>query len=181
MVIVVFFICYYFSTSFSVRVLLLYLALVLPRWLGNKESACQCKIQFDPWVGKIPQRRKLQPTPVCLPGKSHEQRSLAGYSPWGHKRVGHDLASQQQEVVRVSHFLAFPPGFIPYRLYLITTFLVRSGHNWIITFLHTAASNSPTRSSTVVFQSLVITPHSYYNKALAILLLLFLVFTFTLS
>ena len=41
--------------------------------------------QFDPWVGKIPWRRKWQPTPVFLPGKSHGQRSLAGYSSWGHK------------------------------------------------------------------------------------------------
>ena len=40
---------------------------------------------FDPWVGKIPWRRKWQPTPVLLPGKSHGQRSLVGYSPWGHK------------------------------------------------------------------------------------------------
>ena len=36
------------------------------------------------------------PTPVFLPGKSREQRSLVGYSPWGHKRVGHDLATKQQ-------------------------------------------------------------------------------------
>ena len=36
---------------------------------------------FDPWVGKIPWRRAWQPTPVVLPGKSHGQRSLAGYSP----------------------------------------------------------------------------------------------------
>ena len=40
---------------------------------------------FAPWVGKIPWRRKWQPTPVFLPGESHGQRSLAGYSPWGHK------------------------------------------------------------------------------------------------
>ena len=39
---------------------------------------------FDPWVGKIPWRRKWQPTPVFLPGKSHRQ-SLVGYSLWGHK------------------------------------------------------------------------------------------------
>ena len=39
---------------------------------------------FHPWVRKIPWRRKWQPTPVLLPGKSHGQ-SLAGYSPWGHK------------------------------------------------------------------------------------------------
>ena len=42
----------------------------------------------DPWVGKIPWRRKWQPTPVILPGKFHEQRSLAGYSPWGCKESG---------------------------------------------------------------------------------------------
>ena len=38
---------------------------------------------FDPWVGKIPWRRAQQPTPVVLPGESHGQGSLAGYSPWG--------------------------------------------------------------------------------------------------
>ena len=38
--------------------------------------------EFDPWVGKIPWRRKWQSTPVLLPGKSHEQRSLVGYSLW---------------------------------------------------------------------------------------------------
>ena len=45
---------------------------------------------FYPWVGKIPWRRKWQPTPVFLPGKSHGQRRLEGYSPWGHERFGHD-------------------------------------------------------------------------------------------
>ena len=39
----------------------------------------------DPWVGKIPWRRKWQPTPVLLPGESHGGRSLVGYSPWGRK------------------------------------------------------------------------------------------------
>ena len=51
----------------------------------------------DPWVGKIPWRRKWQPTPVFLPWKSYRQRILAGYGPWGHKRVGHDLATKQQQ------------------------------------------------------------------------------------
>ena len=59
-----------------------------PRWLGGKEPACQCKETrrrgFSLWVGKIPWRRKLQPTPVLLPGGSHGQRSLAGCSPRGH-------------------------------------------------------------------------------------------------
>ena len=41
------------------------------------------RLGFDPWVGKIPWRRAQQPTPVFLPGESHGQRILAGYSPWG--------------------------------------------------------------------------------------------------
>ena len=60
-----------------------------PRWLSSKESACQCRrhrrCRFNPWVRKIPWRRKWQLTPVFLPGKFHRQRTLAGYSPWGLK------------------------------------------------------------------------------------------------
>ena len=40
---------------------------------------------FDPWVGKIPWKREWQPTSVILPEKSHGERSLEGYSPWGHQ------------------------------------------------------------------------------------------------
>ena len=48
----------------------------------------QCRRhRFDPWVGKIPWRRKWQPSPVLLPGKSHGQRSLEGCIPWGHKEL----------------------------------------------------------------------------------------------
>ena len=43
--------------------------------------------RLDPWVRKIPWRRKWQPTPVFLPGESHGQRSLEGYSSWGHKEL----------------------------------------------------------------------------------------------
>ena len=63
-----------------------FLSIVLPRWLSGKESACQCRSRrrhrFHPWVRKISWRRKWQPTPVSLPGKSHGQRSLVGYSLW---------------------------------------------------------------------------------------------------
>ena len=70
--------------------------------------------RFNPWVGKIPWRRKWQPTPVFLPGKSHGQRSLAGYSPWHHKEL--DLTEQltlsvSLEMLRYSEELvniAFP-------------------------------------------------------------------------
>jgi len=50
-----------------------------------KEPTCQCRKckrrGFGPWVGKMPWRRAWQPTPVFLPGESHGQRSMAGYSP----------------------------------------------------------------------------------------------------
>ena len=58
----------------------------LPWWLRWLSIYLQCRrLGFDPWVRKIPWRRKWQSTPVLLPGKSHGQRSLVGYSTWGHK------------------------------------------------------------------------------------------------
>ena len=61
----------------------------LPWWLIGKEPACHClqcrRCRFDPWVRKIPWRRKWQPTPVFLPGEFHGQWGLTGYSPWGYK------------------------------------------------------------------------------------------------
>ena len=73
-----------------------------PWWLRGKESACQCSRHgFNPWFEKIPWRRKWQAAPVFLLGKSHEQRSLMGYSPWGCKRVGHDLSAKQQTTVDI--------------------------------------------------------------------------------
>ena len=59
-----------------------------PSWLGGKESTCHCR------------RRRFnlgQPTPLLLPVKSHGQRNLAGYSAWGHKRVGNDSVTKNQK------------------------------------------------------------------------------------
>ena len=87
---------------------------VLWRWLSRKESACQCRryrrCRFDPWDGKIPWRRAgpwvekiawrkaWQLTLVFVPGKSHEHRSLVGYSPRCHK-VRHSWASTHAYVL----------------------------------------------------------------------------------
>ena len=74
----------------------------LPRWLRGKESTCQWRRhrrhRFDPWVGKVPWRRKWQSISVFLPGISHGQRGLVGYSPWGH-RVGHEWTCMQARSV----------------------------------------------------------------------------------
>ena len=63
----------------------------LPRWHSHKESICQCRRckrhSFNPWVRNIPWSKKQQSTPVFLPGKFQGQRSLIGYSLWGHTEL----------------------------------------------------------------------------------------------
>ena len=53
-----------------------------PGGTSGKELACQCRrpktYRFHPWIGKIPQRRAWQPTPVLLPREFHGQRCLPG-------------------------------------------------------------------------------------------------------
>ena len=61
-------------------------ASLMAQWVKNPPAMQETQeIWFNPWVGKIPWRRKWQPTPVFLPGKFHGQRSLVGYSSWGHE------------------------------------------------------------------------------------------------
>ena len=60
----------------------------LPRWPSGKKSTCQSwRPRFDPWNREIQRRSKWQHTPVFLPGRSQEQRSLVGYSSGGHKEL----------------------------------------------------------------------------------------------
>ena len=70
--------------------------MVFPGGTSGKEPICQCsrlkRHRFDPWVGKIPWRRGRQLMPVFLPGESHGQKSLAGYSPWGREEL--DMTEQ---------------------------------------------------------------------------------------
>ena len=70
-----------------------------PGGTSGKESACQCRRHkrcgFDPWVGKIPWRRKWQCTTIVLPGKFHGGRNLVGYSSWA-CRVGHIHCKQSK-------------------------------------------------------------------------------------
>ena len=72
------------------------------------------RLGLDPWVRKILWRRKWQPTPVFLPGESYGQRSLAGYSPQGH-RVGHD-GSDLAHTLTSKYFLHFCYNIGPERL-----------------------------------------------------------------
>ena len=75
----------------------------LPDGASSIKSPCQCRRQgLDPWVEKILWRRKWLPTPVFLPGKFHGQRSLVGYSPWGHRRVRHDWRNLAHKHSRIN-------------------------------------------------------------------------------
>ena len=66
----------------------------------------QCRRpRFYPWVGKIPWRREWLPTPVSLPGESHGQRSLTGYSPWGHTES--DTTGELTLELAPGYFLCF--------------------------------------------------------------------------
>ena len=82
------------------------------QWVNNLPECRRLRrCSFDPWVGKIPWRRKWQSTPVFLPEKSHGQRSL---SKWP-QRVRHNWATKQH--VHCYYFFGFwdcfepPPGY----------------------------------------------------------------------
>ena len=82
----------------------------LPWWHSGKEPACQCRRhRFNPWVGEIPWRRKWQSTPVFLPGESHGQRILTGYSPWGCKEL--NMAEQLDNKNSTSRYKVPWPQF----------------------------------------------------------------------
>ena len=79
----------------------------LPRWLSGKESACKCGRRGSfPSLGRSsPWRRKWQPTPIFLPGESHGQRSLAGYSSWSSKESDTTEATKHSTEHKVRHMM----------------------------------------------------------------------------
>ena len=68
-------------------------------WQTQKFQHAGEEHKLQQWKVTATWRRKWQLTPVFLPGKSHGQRSLAGYTPWGCKGVGHNLVTKQHWLV----------------------------------------------------------------------------------
>ena len=94
---------FFFRSGMVILSYVLYNNLSRPhRWPSGKESAYQYRRykrhRFDPWVKKVPWSRKQQPTLVFLPGKSHRQRNLVGYSPWGRKCVGYNWTHMHRSI-----------------------------------------------------------------------------------
>ena len=79
-------------------------ALVAQWWGIYPQCRGGGRYRFNPWVRKVPWRRKWQPTAVFLPGKSYGQRNLVGYSPWGHKQL--DTTEPAHTHMRIWHLPA---------------------------------------------------------------------------
>ena len=94
----------------------------LLNYFSSLPSYRQCKRckkhEFNLWVRKIPWRRKWQPTPVFLPGKSHGQRSLVGYSPWGDKES--DMAEHTAHIPPHQHRTHCKDYISIFHVYLLT-------------------------------------------------------------
>ena len=56
------------------------------------------EMQVQSLVQEDPLEKEMATHPVFLPEKSYGQKNLAGYSPWGHKRFGHNLVTKQQQL-----------------------------------------------------------------------------------
>ena len=82
---------------------------------GSDSKASVCNVRqsgFNPWVGKIPWRRKWQPPPVFLSEEFHGQRGLVSYSPWGHKES--DTTEWLTHTLRLFYWTS--SGFFPVSL-----------------------------------------------------------------
>ena len=110
--------------------------------------------KFHTWVGKIPWRKKWQPTPVFLLGQSHGQRSLEGYSPWGCRFrcdwAQHEFYLGKPAMATHSSTLALKIPWMeePTRL-LQSRGWRRVGHNWVtslslFSFMHWRRKWQPT-------------------------------------
>ena len=87
---------------------------MLPWWLSGKEPAWWFRrCAFNPWVRKIPLEKKMATYFSILSGRAHGQKSMGGYSPWGQKRVGHDVATCCCTVAQSCTTLCHPVGCSP--------------------------------------------------------------------
>ena len=75
------------------------------QWVKNPPEMQRPSAVQEMWVRSLgqedPLEKEMATHSVFLPGKSHGQRSLTGCNPWGHKRVAHNLATKQQQVVNI--------------------------------------------------------------------------------
>ena len=83
-------------------------SLELPWWLRSKESACKaCSTRVQSLSWEDPLEKEMATPSSILAGKSHGQKSLAGYKQWGCKKLGQDLATKQLQPLLSSAVIIF--------------------------------------------------------------------------
>ena len=107
---------------------------------------------MDPWVGKIPWGKEWHPTPILLLGESHGQRSLAGYSPWGHKELDttEPLTLMQAAITACNLYCVCRHDDFHFKSYLfccISTVTCRHHHS-TVAFVHLQPFNCSCKSET---------------------------------
>ena len=98
-----------------------------PGGSDSEESAWNAG-RFDPWVGKVPCRRKWQPTLVFLPGEFHAQSSLNEYSPQGHKEL--DMTEKLTHTPTVSVWATREAPYQQYKLPNWEPSMVKLTNGW---------------------------------------------------
>ena len=95
-------------TGMIICPLLIYWAFLMAQWWRVHLPMSGTQVWLLGWENPLEKR----PTPVFLLGKVRRQRSPSVYSPWGHRRIGHNLVTKQQQ-----------PGLLAYRLFSLPFFL----------------------------------------------------------
>ena len=127
------------STSLMTLIRSLISFMGLPRWHSDKESTYQCRrCRFNPWVGKIPWKRKWQPIPVFLPGKIPRTEKPGGLQNTGSQKVGQDLATEHYFQSR---------GFHPHYLPKVPPNTITSQYHHLVGFQHRCFGKTQTFSS----------------------------------
>ena len=106
----------------------------MAQWWRIHLQCRRCKRSaFYPWIGKIPWSRNWQPKPVFLPGKSHGQRSLAVYSPWSCKTVGHNLVTKQTKSTQIIANLSLISRIVEkFLMLIIFSIVIAFRESWIL-------------------------------------------------
>ena len=109
------------------------------RLAGGEEPTWQCRRHkrpgLDPWVGQTPWRRPWLPSPVFLPGDSHGQRSLAGYSSGGHRvRLDWTDLTRTHSSLHTTAW-CHSPSLVHQRTDFVSRRFFQGRESWLIVFI----------------------------------------------
>ena len=121
--------------------------------------------KFHPWLRKILWRGKWQPTPVLLPGKSHGQRSVVSYSPWGHKESNpteqlYSLTHSHARKVMLKILQARLQQYVNHEFLMFKLYLEKAEEREIKLLASVGSSKKPENSRKTTISALLTVPKS---------------------